>query len=239
MLVKGAGDQLLARAALAGHEHRRVAVGDARDQIEEPLHRRALAEERTEAARLGDRAAERRDLLAELSLLHRARDDEREQLGLDGLGDEVVRAGADGPDGGVEARVGRDDDDEDVGADREDPLAKLGAVEGRHPEIGEDQVEVVGGDELERVPPRRARLDVEAVTAEHQREQLAHRLIIVHDEHTTTHEPTSLHVRARGRSSPVQPSQRVDTRSRITPEGRASGRPMPRNLRPSLRLRRF
>jgi hypothetical protein len=48
------GDHVLARAGLALQEHRRVAGGDARQEVEQPAHRRALADERAEAVAVGE-----------------------------------------------------------------------------------------------------------------------------------------------------------------------------------------
>ncbi len=45
VLVNRAGNQLLARAALAGDQNRKGLVGDAADRLEDLLHRRAAAHE--------------------------------------------------------------------------------------------------------------------------------------------------------------------------------------------------
>ena len=56
VVVQRARDELLSRAALAGDEDRGVAVGDPRHEVEDALHRRALAEHAAEPLRVDDRA---------------------------------------------------------------------------------------------------------------------------------------------------------------------------------------
>jgi hypothetical protein len=188
LLVEGPGDELLARAALARDQHRRAAVGHAGHQVEDPLHRRALAEEPAEVLRIDDGSAEPLHLQAKLPVLHRPRDHQPEELGVDRLGDEVVGAGADRRDRGVEAGVARDHHHGHLGPDGEDALAQLGSAEGGHPQIGEDHVEVALGDELERVVRRGAPLDLETLPAKHDLEELARRLIVVDQEEAASHE---------------------------------------------------
>ncbi len=168
-------------------QHRRVAVGHAGHEVEDPLHRLALAEEAAEALRVDDGAAEPLHLLPELTVLERPPDHQGEELGVDRLGDEVVGAGANRGHRGVEARVAGDHDHRDVGPDAEDALAQLGSAERGHAEIGEDHVEIALGDELERVEPGGAPLDLERITPEHQLQHLAHRLIVIDDENSSTH----------------------------------------------------
>ena len=94
-VVERARDELLARAALARDEHRRVAVGDAGDEVEHPRIAALSPMSAAEALRVDDRLAEPLHLLAQPAVLERPRDREREELRVDRLGDEVVGAGAD------------------------------------------------------------------------------------------------------------------------------------------------
>ena len=128
------------------------------------------------------RGAQPLDLLAQPAVLDGARHDDAERLALDRLGDEVVGAGADRADRGLERRVPGDEDDRDVGAQRDDALAELEAARLRHAEIGEDHVEVARRDLLERVCGRRARRDLHALASEGHLEQLASVALVVDDE---------------------------------------------------------
>jgi len=114
-----------------------------------------------------------------------ARDHQREKLRVDRLGDEVVGAGADGADRRVEAGVAGEHDDGDVGLDTEHALAELRPAQAGHPEIGEDHVEVLLGDQLERVVGRGAPHDIEALPGQHDLQELARGLIVVDHERAT------------------------------------------------------
>src|SRR5690606_6496766 len=70
--MERARDQLLAGAALAGDQYRRVGLARAGDQVVELLHRRAGAEQALEAALLGDDLAQLLDLALGLALLDHA-----------------------------------------------------------------------------------------------------------------------------------------------------------------------
>ena len=99
---------------------------------------------------------------AQLAVAQRTLDGELECLELHGLGDEVVGARADRPDRDVERRVPGDDDDEGVRSAAHDPLAELETRHRRHLQIGNHDVEALGGDERERRLGRRHRAHVAA-----------------------------------------------------------------------------
>ena len=115
--MERARDELLARAALAGDEHRRRRSRRRGRAGRRPaVIGRARAEEVVEARRaLGDRAPQALDLLAQRAVLRpRARAASAQRVELERLGDEVVRAGADRGDRRLEAAEGGDDDDRHV-----------------------------------------------------------------------------------------------------------------------------
>ena len=84
--------------------------GHAGDELVHLAHRRALADQRVEALRLGHALAQALHLLAQARGAATARSSASTSAStLEGLGDEVVGARADGRDGGVEAAEGGDD----------------------------------------------------------------------------------------------------------------------------------
>ena len=75
-------------------------------------------------------------------MLGGAADGGAERLELEGLGEEVPGAGAEGADGGVHARVAGHDDHRHVGADVEHALADFEAVVLADAQVGEHDVEL-------------------------------------------------------------------------------------------------
>ena len=74
--VDRARDHLLAGSALAADQHVRLAVGHLRDQLEDALHRRAVADDRAIALAVPQLAAQAPVLAREQLLLERLLDDE-------------------------------------------------------------------------------------------------------------------------------------------------------------------
>ena len=109
--MKGAGDDLLAGAALAGDEHGRLGVAEAGEELVDLAHRGAVAKERVVAWAFGGLGAKALHLLVQSTMGGRALDRDREDVLFDGLADEVVRTRTDRGDGGVEAAKRGDDDD--------------------------------------------------------------------------------------------------------------------------------
>src|SRR5580692_11001199 len=71
-LVEGSSDELFARAALAGHENRRLGRSHARDELVHLLHDGALADDLVNRALFAHRLSQSLDLLAKLSVLERS-----------------------------------------------------------------------------------------------------------------------------------------------------------------------
>ena len=145
VLVERAGHELLARAALARDEHRRGRVGHAledRVELRDALRRADDAEAR---ARRGGR----RIGAAELAGLERLRDDLAHLVLVEWLGDEVERAALEGLDGGVDRPVRGDEDDGQLRLDLERPLEERHAVDLRHLEVGDDEIDVVLAEQVQ------------------------------------------------------------------------------------------
>ena len=110
VLVQRVRDQFLAGAALAGDQHRDVALAQPADGAEHVLHRRRLAEHlghlRLRARRAPPRAGSRRRArrISSTALRH-----------VEGLGQVLEGAALEGRDGAVEVGVGRHDDHRQAG----------------------------------------------------------------------------------------------------------------------------
>jgi hypothetical protein len=183
--------ELLAGAALTGHQHGGIGVRHAVELREEILHRRAVAEQLVEARGAGCLLAEHADLLLQRPVTERPFEDEREVVHLERLGDEVVRAGADGGDGRVEAAERSHHEDRHVRTVLDETDAQIDAVDLRHVQIREHHVELVVADHRKRSlgvgrPPA-----LEATAAQIRLDQLAHVAIVVNDEDATLHSPRS------------------------------------------------
>ena len=149
-------DELLARPALAGDEDRRLSLRDAGDEVVHFLHRSARAEHVAELLLLLHRRAKPLHFLAKLLVGDRALERERDVLHLERLRHEVVRAGADGAYGRLEAAERRDDDDRHVGPVGDHLLAELEPGRALHVQVGDDDVEVLGIEASARRQPTSA-----------------------------------------------------------------------------------
>ena len=176
-----ARDDLLAGAALAGDQHRGVGRADLVDELIDLLHRRARADQLAVAPRVGDDLAQPLDLAAQRAMLGGAPDRDRERLDLDRLGDEVVGAGADRADRGLEAAERGQHQHRDVRPISGHALAQLETGDALHVEIGDDDVDVVVRDRGERVGPVGERDDLEAALLEPERDQIDHLALVIDD----------------------------------------------------------
>jgi hypothetical protein len=179
IVVDGAGDQLLAGAALAGDEHRRRRAGDAADQREDLAHRLAAGDDVGEAVGLLDLALEAGDLAAQAALAQRLAGDQQELLDLEGLGDVVVGAQLDGADRGLDGAERRDHHHVRRLGERHDVADEVEAVEVGHPQVGDDQVDRLGAHHLEADLAARRRPDHVAGVGELLGEEVAHRVVVL------------------------------------------------------------
>jgi hypothetical protein len=109
--VQRARHQLLAGAALAGDQHRDLALAEPADGAEHVLHGRRLAQH---LGGQGLRACAPRGVLA-LAFLHGAADQLHRLGQVEGLGQVLEGAALEGRDGAVEVGEGRHDDDRQAG----------------------------------------------------------------------------------------------------------------------------
>ena len=107
------------------------------------------------------RGAKPLHLVAQARCAERALDGEHERVDVERLGDEVVGAGADRGDRGLERAERGDHDDRHVGAVLGDALAELDPVHAAHAQIRDDDIDLTFHHERERfVGGRAVRRDV-------------------------------------------------------------------------------
>ena len=127
-VVDRAGEQRFARAAFAGHQHRRAAVGDGFDQVEDLEHLVVVADDVFQAEAQVELLAQRLVLEQQRLLAHGLLDDDADLVIDDRLGEIVERAHLGRFDRAFDRAVAGDDDDDDVRESPADVAQKLGAA---------------------------------------------------------------------------------------------------------------
>ena len=134
-------DQLLARAALAGHENGDVLRGDTPDRLVDIQHRGAAPEQRARAVvRLGGRRLRDDDRRSQPRHVRRLGDDAAQALQVERLVEVVERAPLHGLDGGIRRLGRRDEDDGYSRVDRADLLEDFEPRLVGQAEVEEDDV---------------------------------------------------------------------------------------------------
>jgi hypothetical protein len=175
VLVQRVGDELLARARLAGDEHGDDALAEAADGAEHVLHGRRLAED------LRDLRHGRLDLSLVQALLDGA-PDQVDRLGhVEGLGQVVEGAALEGADRAVEVRVGGHDDDRQVAMPRLDLREQLDARASGHADVGDEHLRLLVLERREHVARVREAADGELLARQRLLEHEADRLVVVDD----------------------------------------------------------
>ena len=105
------------------------------------LHRPALADHLLEAVAVLEVPLEEDVLLLEAQLLEAAGDDDLQLLDVEGLDDVIQGAGLQGVDGLLDAAVGGDHDDRDLGVQAFDELQDVHAARLGHLDVGDDEVD--------------------------------------------------------------------------------------------------
>ena len=158
VVVNHLGGQILAGAALARQQHRRRRAR--RDLLEQRLHRgdgRRLADDAIEAVGLGLARAQRPHFAPQLRRLERLLDEQRDLVEVERLVRVVIRALLHRLDGGLDARVRGQQDDERVGIALLDPLEHRQAVAVRQPVVEQHQIDALLALRERRRPPCRLR----------------------------------------------------------------------------------
>ena len=141
VVMNRARDDLLAGAGLAGDEDRAVGRRDGLEQLKQPRHRAALADDAFEAIPLLELRAQVRVLGFQPPLLERRVERVQQLVDLKRLADEVRRAALDRFDGVLHRAVAGDDDRDDVGIARDGGFDDGRAVDAGQPQVGDDDVE--------------------------------------------------------------------------------------------------
>ena len=183
--MKLARHELLARAGLAAHEHRRVGLRDLLDDGAHAVHRLRVADDGAAPRALNlDAPAQRLVLAAQPDGFERVLDDEAQVVDLEGLREVVVSAGLDRLDCHALRPVGRDHDDE---RRRLAPGGKLAqeveAALARQVHVEQQKVWRARGDGRARLLDAGRLRDLVIARAECAAYAVARRLLVVNDEH--------------------------------------------------------
>ncbi len=187
VLVQGAGDELLAGAALAGDQHRGRGVGDA---LEDGVHvddRLALADDPEAGRPLARGGGRHGDLprgvgVGEVPRAQGLLDDDPHFVLIEGLGDEIEGARLQRLDGDVHRAVGRHHHHGAGGVVAQRGAEQLHPVDLGHAQIGDHQVDVVLFEEGQGRLAVFCGVNVVAVAAELSDEHLAQVRFVVDDE---------------------------------------------------------
>ena len=184
--------ELLAGAALAGEEDRRLGAGEALDAGEEGVHRRRAADEVDQLVALADLRREPAVLALEPPARQRPVDRELERLRLERLREVVVGAGADRLDGAGDRAVGRHHDEADVGVLRAHAGEELAAVAVRQPPVGDHEIDRRAAELAHRLGERAGLGDAVALGGEEPGEEPALVGLVLDDEQSfVVHRPRS------------------------------------------------
>ena len=180
--VDGPGGHLLAGPAFPGDEHGRVRRAHLLDEDVDLLHRPALADHLLEAVAVLEVPLEQDVLLLEAPGGQPPADDDLQLLDVEGLDDIVQGPRLEGLDGLGDAAVGRDEDDRQVGQVLPGVAEDVHAVGPGHLDVGDDEVDLFLGQDLEAPGGRLSGLDRVAFLLEDDREQVEEALFVVDDQ---------------------------------------------------------
>jgi hypothetical protein len=147
--VDGAGDQLLAGAALAGDQHRGRRARDVGHEMVELFHLRMSADDLAEVVAALELRAQVDDLALERAPLERPAHEREQLVLLEGLGEVIEGAQLHGGHRRADRLHRGDQDDLDVLVDGLDALQHLDAVHAGQPDVEEDQVHLGGAEHVE------------------------------------------------------------------------------------------
>jgi hypothetical protein len=185
--VGRARHQLLPGAALARHEHARGAPRRAPHELEDAAQGLALRHDGRCAAALAKLRTQVAVLTREPRVLECTRDQRLERLVVEGLLHVVEGAEAHGAHRGVDRGVSGEHDHGDLGIGRAHPLEHRDPVEARHLEVGEQQVEALGGEGGESSLGLLEAAHVPAEPAQHHLEDRHHACLVVQDRDARDH----------------------------------------------------
>ena len=177
-----AGEELLARAALALDQHRRRRRGHLLDEHHGATERRAAADDRALPQQIVQALLQHLVLLDQLAALERLVDELEQLLAPERLGEKVVGAVLHRLHGLFDGAERGQQDDVDVGRDRFRGAQQLEPREAGHLEIGEDQIDGAALQPLERGAAIGGEQHAIALTRQRALETFAKARIVVGDE---------------------------------------------------------
>ena len=180
--VDGPRHQLLAGATLSGDEDGGAGGGDGAHHVEERDHGRGDADDLLQAVAAAQLLLEPQVLLAELLALQGVADHDLELVDVEGLQQVIVGSQLEGGHRGLGAPEGGDDDDHGLRGGRLDVAEDLDAVSVRELDVRDHEVHGALAQHRRRHRPALRGQDLEALLLEHDREQLPHGLLVVHDQ---------------------------------------------------------
>ncbi len=187
-LVQRLRDELLPGAALAAHEHREIGLRDLLDQLEDPPHGRARADQVLEAQVAIDALEQQPVLALEPRALQRTAHDQADLVVVERLGDVVLGAGLHRLHGDLLVAVRRDHDDGGLGPrllhGAQDVHARNAAAER---EVGEHQVDRRFAQACERRFARVGDRDLVALPPQQPGQRELDRALVLDDEDARGH----------------------------------------------------
>ena len=190
-VVHGLGDDLLARAGLAQDQHGRVGWRHPLHEVEDGVHGRRLRDHAGDAVAFAELGAQVLVLATERAAGQGLVDAAIELFRLLALLEVVQRAEADRLLGRLPLRVGGQQDHLGRGSMRLGRPQHVEAIAVRHPEIGDDEVEDLPGQELGRGGDAIGLDHVVAPLAEQQGQRAPRRRLVVHDQQVGHGQATS------------------------------------------------
>ena len=182
MEMDGLRDQTLASARFAGQQNRAVRAGDGLDHLEDLEHRFASADHVRKLVREAERPLQQHVLLPQLAVLDLLAHFHLEQIDVERLAQVVARAETHRFDGGVGRRERRDHDAEDVLIDLLRGAQHVDAAQIGHLDVRDQQIDRLALEQIDRRAAVVGEQHFVAFAPQHDREELPHRPLIVHDE---------------------------------------------------------
>jgi hypothetical protein len=180
--VDGARHPFLAGARFAGHEHRALGAGDLLDELEDREHLLAAPDDVGELVARAERPLQQHVLLPEAALLEGVADLHLQLVDVERLAEVVVGSQPHRFDGGVGRREGGNHDAEHVLIDALGGPQYFDAAHVGHLDVGNEEVEAAALELVDRLLAVFGKDDIVPLAAQHDRQQLAHRPLVVHDE---------------------------------------------------------
>ncbi len=181
-LVQGAGEQLLAGAALAEQQHGRVARRRALERQHGVLERGVLAEHARQAETLLVVVLEQHELGEQPPPLDRAVEEEQQVVGVDGLREEVGGAVLHRPHGLLDGAERGHHDDRGLGVGLERRVEHVEAAPRRQLQVGEDDEVALAREPAARLVRVGRLVDAVAARLEGLAQHRAKRLLVLDDQ---------------------------------------------------------